>query len=200
MLAYRCDPSNKLSQRQKTKEEFLPRKIKATVTDQGYDPPSVEALTKLSTSRTLRLLRNVDELEREVIDSSSSHKSGGLALWNGQYGLEKELSNDELHRTLSLARMARSNVPNNDMTREFHRACGNLDWSKSYWGWNRYREKCRNRHAWGEYFRSNLDWDWDLADSLRIMYELPRVGSVPEPPRLTYSQRPGANAHQRVAP
>ena len=39
------------------------------------DPPIVDGLVKLFTPRTLRLLRNVDELEREVLDSSPSHGS-----------------------------------------------------------------------------------------------------------------------------
>ena len=57
--------------------DCLPRSARATSKDWSgaSDPPIVDGLVKLFTPRTLRLLRNVEELEREVLDSSPSHGS-----------------------------------------------------------------------------------------------------------------------------
>ena len=159
--------------------DCLPRNVKTTSKDRINDPPIVERLVKAFTPRTLRLLQNVDELEREVLDSSSSH--GRLFVSQEEANeCENELSDEELQRTLQLAQSARLNVHRNDMTKEFHEACEEEDWS-SYKGWGGFKENCRNHHAWGEYFRSELDWDWDLAGSLKRMYKLPRKRPNPSP-------------------
>ena len=57
--------------------DCLPRSMRATSKDWSgaSNPPIVDGLVKLFTPRTLRLLRNVDELGREVLDSSPSHGS-----------------------------------------------------------------------------------------------------------------------------
>lgn len=30
---------------------------------------------------------------------------------------------------------------------------------------------CHSRHGWGEYFRSNLDWDWDLGQAMNLLFD-----------------------------
>ena len=158
----------------------LPRNVRATSKGRFNNPPIVERLVESFTPRTLRLLLNADELEREVLDSSPSHGSLLSVSQEEANGVENELSDEELQRTLQLARSARLNVHRNNMTKEFHEACEEEDWS-SYKGWGGFKENCRNHHAWGEYFRSELDWDWDLAGSLKRMYKLPRNRSKPSP-------------------
>ena len=140
------------------------------------DPPIVDGLVKLFTPRTLRLLRNVDELEREVLDSNPSHGSRLSASQEDTNEAGIQLSDEELRQALQLARSAKLTVPRNNKTDEFYVACEEEDW-----GWKGFKEKCRNRRAWGEYFRSELDWDWDLAGSLKRMYKLPRISSKPSP-------------------
>ena len=90
------------------------------------------------------------------------------------------MSDEELRQALQLARSAKLTVPRNNRTEEFYVACEEEDWG-SDWGWKGFKEKCRNRRAWGEYFRSELDWDWDLAGSLKRMYKLPRNCTRPSP-------------------
>ena len=180
----------------------LPRRVQST----GWrdDPPIVDQLIKSSTPRTQRLLNNSHELEREVIDSSPSHggrrpvqRDSSDDLRNGS-----SLSGEELQRTLGLARRARSEVPWNSLTEEFHQACEGRGRGESLERWKDYKKKCRNRHAWGEYFRSNLDWDWDLAGSLKQMYKLPRrcLNPVLEQVRSGDSQSCTKNAHPQSIP
>lgn len=42
----------------------------------------------------------------------------------------------------------------------------------SNWRW--YKQLCRGRHEWGEYFRSNLEWDWDVASCLKRLFKQPK--------------------------
>ena len=157
----------------------LPRNLRATSKDSFSHLPVVERLVESFTPRTLRFLRNVDELEREVLDSSPSH--GRLSVSQEEVNeLGNKFSDEELQRTHQLARSVRLNVPRNEMTKEFHKACEKEDWS-SYFGWKGFKEDCRNHHAWVDYFRSELDWDWDLAGSLKRMYKLPRKRPNPSP-------------------
>ena len=36
-------------------------------------------------------------------------------------------------------------------------------------------------HAWAEYFRSNLDWGWDISQSLNAMFSQ----QIPFPSKVT---------------
>ena len=138
--------------------DCLPRSMRTTSKDWSgaSDPPIVDGLVKLFTPRTLRLLRNVDKLEREVLDSNPSH---GRQLSVSQEDTNEagiQLSDEELRRALQLARSAKLTVPRYNRTEEFYVACEEEDWG-SDWGWEGFKEKCRNRRAWGEYFCSELD-------------------------------------------
>ena len=166
---------------------------------EDLNPPVVKALLRSSTSRNLRLLSSLDELEREVSDATFAHKIVRTSLQRSMYRSRKGykgLDGDSQH-LLPPSWDAQGNIKHSGLTGDFPSLCENY---RSDFTWRLYKRDCKFRHEWGEYFRSNLDWDWDLADSLRIMYELPRVGSFPEPARLTYSQCPDANARQWVAP
>ena len=134
---------------------YLPRNLRATSKHLHGHLFVVERLVESFTPRTLRLLQNADELEREVLDSSPSH--GRLSVSQEEENeLGNKFSDEELQRTHQLARSVHLNVPRNDMTEEFHQACEKEDWN-SYQGWKEFKENCRRRHAWGEYLRSELD-------------------------------------------
>ena len=154
--------------------------MRATSKGRFDDPPIVERLVESFIPRILRVLRNVDELEREVLDSSPSHGSRLSVSQEDTNEAGIQLSDEELRQALQLARSAKLTVPRNNKTEEFYVVCEEKDWG-SDWGWKGFKEKCRNRRAWGEYFRSELDWDWDLAGSLKRMYKLPRDRSKPSP-------------------
>lgn len=175
--------------------EILPRNVRATPKDWSKDPAIVERLVEIFTPRTLRLLTNVDELEREVLEESSSHGWGVSVPQGGINIVRSKLPNDELQRTLQLARKAILNVPQNDLTEDFHWACGEEPKGSSD-RWDLYKRRCRNRHAWGGYFCSDLDWKWDLVGSLKRMYRLPRkrVRSALDPIYIGDSQY--ANMHR----
>ena len=154
--------------------------MRSTFKEWSEDPPIIERLMESFTPRTLRLLRNVDELEREVLDSNPSHGSRLSVSQEDTNEAGIQLSDEELRQALHLARSAKLTVPRNNKTEEFSVAYEDEDWV-SDWGWKGFKEKCRNCRAWGEYFRSELDWDWDLVGSLERMYTLPRKRSKPSP-------------------
>ena len=154
--------------------EYLPRNVRATVKGSSSSPAVLERLEKLFSPRTLRLLRNLDELEREVNDSSPPHGSRVSVLQEETDKVEDKLSDEKMQWTLELARKVQPNVPRNNLTKYFHQACDTADWAEPYRGWKYYKECCRNRLILGEYFRSELDWNWNLAKSLKRMYKLPR--------------------------
>ena len=133
------------------------------------------------TARTLRLLLNVAEFEREVIETSHFHGCQMSVSQKEANDVENDFSCEELQRTLDLARRIQSNVPRNNVTEEFHRSCEEEDWTKWFYGWKHYKKRCRNKHAWGQYFRSELDWDWNLSGILKRMYKLPRKHPEPSP-------------------
>ena len=109
--------------------DCLPRSVRATSKDWSgaNDPPIVDGLVKLFTPRTLRLLRNVDELEREVLDSNPSHGSRLCVSQEDMNEAGIQLSDEELRQALQLARSAKLTVPRNNKTEEFYVACEEED-------------------------------------------------------------------------
>ena len=182
--------------------DCLPRNVRATSKKWSDDPPIIERLLKTFTARTLRLLQDVDELEREVLDSSPLQGRQISVSQEEASEVRNESSEEELLRTAQLARSARPSVPRNGMTEEFHRVCEEEDRTKWVRRWKYYKESCRNRHAWGEYFRSELYWDWDLAGSLKRMYKLPRKRAEPSsrPTQRGESQFPAPYASPELVP
>ena len=165
--------------------DHLPRSMRTTITDdERQDHSIIERLVELSTPRALTLLKNVDELQRDVISISLSHGTGGGPLpVRGNTGrLYDNLSDEESQRTLNLARRAHRNArpgshywgSSSNPAYRFHNICEEKDSSNALLNWRSYKGSCRHRHAWGQFFRSNLDWDWNLASSLKRMYKLPR--------------------------
>lgn len=138
----------------------LPRRIRHEGT-RNKNPDVVQILIDASTLRSRRLLGSFDELEREVRDSAARIRCSSsrakvvddAARW----------TDGRFRFTLNQARKAQ--IQCNDLT-------GDFAWARSYdlrdglreWKW--YKEMCFSRHGWGEYFRSNLDWDWDLGQAM----------------------------------
>ena len=150
----------------------LPRKVRGASKRWFNEPLFFKRLVELSASRSARLLNNVDELEREVLSSSPSRESKVSGSKAELSDLGDRLSDEELQQAFKIAQGVRLNVPRSDLTEEFHIAIES-GYRESYCGWKGFKERCRNRHAWGVYFRSSLDWEWDLAESLRHMYKQP---------------------------
>ena len=150
----------------------LPRKVRGASKRWFNEPLFFKRLVELSASRSARLLNNVDELEREVLSSSPSRESKVSGSKAELSDLGDRLSDEELQQAFKNAQGVRLNVPRSDLTEEFYLAIES-GYRESYCGWKGFKERCRNRHAWGVYFRSSLDWEWDLAESLRHMYKQP---------------------------
>lgn len=53
--------------------------------------------------------------------------------------------------------------------------------------WKQFKYICQRRHQWGIYFRSNFDWDWDIAKCLARLFELPEEVESPAAPIATVS-------------
>ena len=169
----------------KIKFDHLPKSMRATITDwPGEDHFTVRRLIESSTPRTLRLLKDVDELEREVLNYGPPHGARGASLRvrGNSGGLDDDLSHEESQRTLDFARRAHRDAHLgrqyrfdwDDLARRFHNICEEKVPYIALYHWKSYKGDCRHRHTWGQFFRSHLDWDWDLAGSLKRMYKLPR--------------------------
>lgn len=42
------------------------------------------------------------------------------------------------------------------------------------WKWKWYKRVCQKRHRMGELFRSSQEWDWDLSNSLKRLFQIER--------------------------
>lgn len=153
----------------------LPRNVQTTLKDWRSDPPIFETLIKLSVSRTQRLLESEGELEREVCDGSSPHRNRGVSSQkesNETLDLNGGLVDEGFLRMPNPPRRTLSSTLRKDLTGRIDRT-GEGNHRGSYSGWKGLKlREYSNRHTWGAFFRSILEWDWDLAGSLERMYEL----------------------------
>ena len=158
----------------------LPRKVLTAVPGVAYDPnpPIVRALVRATTLRTFRIFNSIVELEREVLDSIASQRGA-----EGQDLVEPKYTESHLQRSRYLSQRAKERVCWNDTMKEFQRFCSKCESFRTIgcglscsddFDWALYKGDCKQRHAWGQYFRSNLDWCWDLAGSLKRLYRLHR--------------------------
>ena len=155
---------------------ILPRETKAVLShkDGGHDLPIFRALVRSSAYRTQRLVNNVDELFRELVDTTSSYNSKESALRKELDELEYEPSSAELEWSFNRARNAISDDTWRNLTDEHHIFSIFRTFDMDIDQYEILKRSCRKRHAWGQYLRSDLDWDWDLAGSLKRMHRLPR--------------------------
>lgn len=121
--------------------------------------------------RTNRLLKSLDELEREIRDSKFSSdfkdiRTCLLLLLIEEAHIYHIVPNRTYtQRQADLARNA--NVIESAATKEF------LKERKDWFRWTMYKDLCLIRHVWGVYLRSSLDWDWDTASCLERLFKLP---------------------------
>lgn len=164
---------------------WLPRKQRATV-DRAEDHPVLHGLVDTSIRRTRRLFISFNELEREA-QGCSSHVNGfsqlkiranSLSLFPDDY---EESWWDSWEDTLKQAWTAQ--VPDNELTREFREArrIGLRDPGEhqdvTVWGYYVLRKIAR--HQMGQYFCSNLDWDWDLGACMKHLFKVERTWGGP---------------------
>ena len=120
----------------------------------------------------MRLVNNIDELDQEILDCTLSYESR-------ENNLQEKIleSKDALQlirkrwpptRSLFPPKSIQAGVNWTPLTSEFLSCSSIADWS-------RYKRYCKHRNRWGQFVRSNLDWDWDLASSLKRLYRLPRT-------------------------
>lgn len=181
---------------------YLPRRLRATILEQSGHHQMVKASIERSARRTVRLLSSSSELEWEVWDS---YRRRGYTAYQYEYTCaisdDSDLGLDIRHIALSTIKGARkAHVQENDIAKEFLEArnvelgnnIDNLEYSDELldrlFPWISYKEDCYLRHKWAPYFSSNLEWDWDLAGSLKLLYQLD------DPASPTHLQHPAADA------
>lgn len=152
---------------------LLPRRIRMT-TPRGVNPIELQSYLMLCRTRFRRLLLVPNELRREASDTV---KLGHHKFQSSQEDppLEEEKSEGEWRRSLDCARKAR--IIMNDLTEEFSRARAVREVHEGddpLWKWKWYKRVCRKRHRTGEVFRSSLEWDWDLSNSLKRLFRVER--------------------------
>lgn len=76
-------------------------------------------------------------------------------------------------------------VLESEATKEF------LEARRALLGWEHYKAICQMRNLWGEYLRSNLDWDWDTANYLEHLFKLPEETIPPTAQIATVSLNAG---------
>lgn len=139
---------------------MFPRRVR---TGSKKVPAPFKELTVAVTRKTVQLLLSKDELERETrmsLNKSLMERKGTIGHWD-----------QSLLRTLESAQAA--DVPTNNLTREFLLARKRMEretletqvsrWSAFCW-------RCRARHSWDQYFRSDLDWDSDASSFLHSLF------------------------------
>lgn len=147
--------------------EVLPRRIRATI-DEFNAQPAFRSIIAQSSQRTMRLIRSSQELEREILDTHSTHsveqtdsvRKGDCQGWSEDKWQKSFKQAMEIH------------VDENDLTKDFRQA-QNTDLTDLMYWWKQYKEHRQTRSIWGEYFRSNLDWNWDPSGSLKCLFRLP---------------------------
>lgn len=133
----------------------------------------IKSLVRRYEQRSARLIASFDEVHWEIWDST----------------LRRRHSITKIDRTIKYASEARARwtfdrarrvkVKEDEFTKEFCDARSNF-WvngpytpeHKESKGWCNYKIYCNWRNTWAPYFRSNLDWDWDVAGSLRRLYKI----------------------------
>lgn len=148
-----------------------------------------QGLLKASIHRTQRLLRSFNELEREVygISLESNIPASHSKIDADPHWLSIDVFGDEWWEPWkkALERARRVQVPETFMTEEFREArriglerdplCDPHDWRldaiHDQRNWCYYQLRRGSRHKWGQYLRSNMDWDWDLRTCMKRLFK-----------------------------
>lgn len=147
----------------------------------------VQGMIDAAEPRTLRLIKSFDELEREVWGcaaqtniSTSQSRIDADPSWRYPTDFGDEWWK---HWGSTLGRARRVHVPENYLTQEFREArrigldCKPVEggkWQNDFdtRGWPFYELHRLSRHKWGQYLRSNMDWDWDLGTCMKRLFKI----------------------------
>lgn len=153
-------------------------------TNGNQDNPLVQSLTNVSIRRTQRLLGSFDALEGEILGNTlTTSRSPSLLkiesdpLWFSLHDFGQQWWKSW---ETSLERARGVQVQRNSLTEEFSVARNiglGRDPYTSEWqaiedrrNWAYYQLHRLSRNKWGQYFRSNMDWDWDLGTCMKCMF------------------------------
>lgn len=154
--------------------DVFPRKVRNTTPD-GTEPIFLQTHLRMCATRTRRLLASPDELRREAGDSVG-FKHNTLSSKYPPFGEKPE---EEWQRSLDRAQCIQ--VDDNCLTSEFLYARDPRWNDDDLEVWRNYKHTHHMRYRMGEYCRSNLDWDWDTASSLKRLFRTYRPTKFPRP-------------------
>lgn len=121
--------------------------------------------------RSARLLSSFGEVYWEILDSTLRCRYPVTKIDE-----IKEHSSEgwEIGARRTLYRARQVQVSEDEVTKEFRDARSEF-WEmghrKTLDVWDNYKHYCHRRNTWAPYFRSNLDWDWDISGSLKRLYK-----------------------------
>lgn len=153
------------------------------------DGPSSQSIASLFTEaclHTQKLLVSIEALEQETQCASTRSTACDTMIDRTKLGSLEE-RRQYLWRSLRSAR--RAHVSETSLTAEFQVArkprwlylaelgLRPVRMDEEYsevWpaNWDKYKVRCNLRHCWGVYLRSNLDWEWNLAKSLQMLFNV----------------------------
>lgn len=154
--------------------DVFPRKVRNTTPD-GTEPIFLQTHLRMCATRTRRLLASPDELRREAGDSVG-FKHNTLSSKYPPFGEKPE---EEWQRSLDRAQCIQ--VDDNCLTSEFLYARDPRWNDDDLKVWSNYKHTHHMRYRMGEYCRSNLDWDWDTASSLKRLFRIDWPSKSPRP-------------------
>lgn len=137
----------------------------------------VRSLIDKATLRFCRLLDSLDELRWEAWDSTLRPNHTILQVEQDEH-VPRNWKDTGQH---TLRQALRVQVTDVQLTEEFRNARAEVDevgntksQERRLSDWYYYKRDRLRRNDWAKYLSSNIDWDWDLAKSLRRLYKLDR--------------------------
>lgn len=145
--------------------------------EENKDIHHIESLIEAAKQRTWRLLRSFDALEIEVrgCTSQSNYCTTQFKITADPHWNLLDDFGDEWWKCwkITLDRARRVRVQENGLTEEFREARRlGLEDKYECRNWAKYQLRRTSRHKWGQYLRSNMDWDWDLGTCMRRLFKV----------------------------
>lgn len=156
--------------------DALPRRHREA-TEWGEDAPPIQRLIEAAKQRSRRLLRSFNELEREVwgCASRTNISTSQLEIVGHPHWISADDFGDEWwkHWKNTLERARKVQVSETVLTEEF-REVRRLGLRRESWyrHWAGYQLLRLTRQKWGQYFRSDMDWDWDLGTCMKHLFDV----------------------------
>lgn len=187
--------------------DVLPRRIRVESSTFDKNPLHLQSCLKRSARRSERLLSSFEELLWEV--QYSIWRRIPAVLCAGKNEAYPEGFWDGLvERSLHQARKVQ--VCEDECTKEFRTARSTVFESGdrktlglSLLDWYEYKRNCLLRSTWAPFFWSNLDWNWDLGESLTRLYKIETFTTSAAPIAMIYPDDVSGSAwivKSRLAP